>query len=74
MSKELRMMVESVSNERNIDPEEIYEALESAIATAVKKQLGGEMNVRVAIDRQNGEHTAYRYWEVVEENFNKAIK
>ena len=45
----------------------VFTALEQAIASASKKRFKGEADVRVAIDRETGEHEAFRRWQVVYE-------
>ena len=67
MSKEILLVVDAVSNEKDVEPELIFQALEAAIATATKKKNGGEIDVRVAIDRESGEYETFRRWEVVED-------
>ncbi|MEE4245617.1 MAG: transcription termination factor NusA [Kangiellaceae bacterium] len=67
MSKEILLVVDAVSNEKDVDPEIIFQALEAAIATATKKKNGGEIEVRVAIDRETGDYDTFRRWEIVED-------
>ena len=50
MSKEILLVVESVSNEKGVSEEIIFDALEVALATATKKRYSEEADVRVAID------------------------
>lgn len=70
MSKEVLLVVESVSNEKGVPPDVIFEALELALATATKKRYEDEVDVRVAINRQTGEYESFRRWTVVlDENF-----
>ena len=52
MSKEILLVVESVSNEKGVPPEVIFEAMEIALATATKKRYETEVDIRVAIDRE----------------------
>jgi N utilization substance protein A len=66
MSKEILLVVESVSNEKGVEKEVIFEALELALASATKKRYSEEADVRVAIDRTSGEHRAFRRWTIVE--------
>lgn len=66
MSKEILLVVESVSNEKGVDKEVIFEALELALASATKKRYAEESDVRVAIDRASGEYSAFRRWTIVE--------
>ena len=65
MSKEILLVVESVSNEKGVPPEVIFEALETALATATKKRYRTEVDIRVEINRKNGEYETFRRWLVV---------
>ncbi|HIZ50872.1 MAG TPA: transcription termination factor NusA [Candidatus Pseudomonas excrementavium] len=65
MSKEVLLVVESVSNEKGVPPGVIFEALEMALATATKKRYEDEVDVRVAINRQTGNYDTFRRWTVV---------
>jgi len=67
MSKEILLVVEAVSNEKGVDQDVIFEAMELALATATKKQFEDEeLDVRVEIDRKSGEYLAKRRWLVVD--------
>jgi len=68
MSKEILLVVEAVSNEKGVGEEIIFDALETALASATKKRHGGDIEVRVAIDRETGEYDTFRCWEVVEDD------
>ena len=65
MSKEILLVVESVSNEKGVPQEIIFEALELALATATKKRYADEVELRVAIDRESGEYDTFRRWRVL---------
>lgn len=65
MSKEILLVVESASNEKGLPEEVIFEALEVALATAAKKHYEEGAELRVAIDRTTGDHTTFRYWDLV---------
>ncbi len=67
-SKEILLVVEAVSNEKEVDREVIFEALEAAIAMATKKKNTGDIDVRVAIDRDTGFYETFRRWEIVEDS------
>ena len=67
MNKEILAVVEAVSNEKSLPREKIFEALESALATATKKKYEQEIDVRVCIDRKSGDFDTFRRWLVVEE-------
>ena len=66
-SKEILMVVEAVSNEKGVEAEIIFEAIEAALATATRKRYGEEIDVRVAIDRETGEYDTFRQWLVFED-------
>jgi len=66
MNKEILLVVDVVSNEKDVEKEIIFEAIEAALASATRKKHGGEIDVRVAIDRKTGDYESFRRWEVVE--------
>jgi N utilization substance protein A len=68
MDKEILMVVDVVSNEKSIDKEIIFEAIEAALATATRKRHGGEIDARVAIDRETGDYETFRRWRVIDES------
>jgi N utilization substance protein A len=67
MSKEILLVVESVSNEKGVPAGVIFEALELALATATKKRFDVEVELRVEINRLTGNYDTYRCWTVVED-------
>ncbi|WP_440866717.1 transcription termination factor NusA [Symbiopectobacterium purcellii] len=67
MNKEILAVVEAVSNEKAVPREKIFEALETALATATKKKYEQEIDVRVCIDRKTGDFDTFRRWVAVNE-------
>lgn len=67
MNKEILAVVEAVSNEKAVPREKIFEALETALATATKKKYEQEIEVRVSIDRKSGDFDTFRRWLIVDE-------
>lgn len=67
MSKEILLVAEAVSNEKDVDKNLIFEAIEAALAMATKKRYGNDMDVRVAIDRHTGNYSTFRRWTVISE-------
>ncbi|MBR0128588.1 MAG: S1 RNA-binding domain-containing protein, partial [Neisseriaceae bacterium] len=66
MSREFLLLAEALAGEKNVSEDIVFDALEFALAGAVRKQPGNErFDVRVAIDRETGEYKAYRRWEIV---------
>jgi len=67
MSREMLMLVDALAREKNVDPDIVFGALEMALASATKKRVKGDADVRVQIDRQSGDYEAFRRWQVVTE-------
>lgn len=67
MNKEILAVVETVSNEKAVPREKIFEALETALATVTKKKYEQEIEVRVSIDRKSGDFDTFRRWLIVDE-------
>src|ERR1043165_3554197 len=70
MKKEILLVAETVSNEKDVDKELIFKAIEAALAMATKKKAGEDIDVRVAIDRRTGDYDTFRYWTVVADGIN----
>ncbi|MFB2637454.1 transcription termination factor NusA [Shewanella bicestrii] len=68
MNKEILLVAEAVSNEKAVPREKIFEALETALATATKKKYEGDIDVRVSIDRKTGAYETFRRWMVIDDN------
>ena len=60
MNKEILMVVDAVSNEKSVDKEIIFDALEAALASATRKRHGEGIDVRVAINRKTGDYHCHR--------------
>ena len=67
MSREILLLVDALSREKNVDKEVVFESLESALASATKKRFADEADVRVEIDRDTGEYKSFRCWEVMDD-------
>ena len=65
MNRELLMLVEAISREKNVERDVVFGAVESALAQATKKLYPGEVDIRVAIDRDTGVYETFRRWHVV---------
>jgi len=71
VNKEILMVVDAVSNEKGVDKEVIFEALEAALASATRKKYGEEWDVRVAINRKTGDYDTFRRWKVFADDSNE---
>ena len=67
MSKEILMVVDAVSNEKGVEKDIIFEAIEAALASATRRKHGEDIEVRVAIDRESGDYDTFRRWLVFED-------
>ena len=69
-SKEILRVVETVQNEKNVAAEDVFQALESALAVAARKKYasGADIDVCVEINRTTGEYSTYRRWHVVDDD------
>lgn len=67
-NKEILLVVEVFSNEKEIDKEVVFQAIESALEAATVKRYANPIKARVAIDRKTGDYSTYRQWDVVAAN------
>ena len=67
-NKEILLVVEVFSNEKGIEPEIIFQVIETALEAATNKRHDGGYDLRVTIDRETGDYNTVRRWTVVEEN------
>ena len=65
MNRELLMLVEAISREKNVERDVVFGAVESALAQATKKLHEGDVDIRVSIDRDSGVYETFRRWHVV---------
>lgn len=68
MNTEIRLVVDAVSNEKNVPKEVVFEALEAALESASKKFYGANWEFKVVINRNTGDYETFRVWTVVDEN------
>jgi transcription termination/antitermination protein NusA len=67
-SKDILLMVQSLSNEKGVSAEAIFQSIEAALATVAARRYENEdVHIRVAIDRKSGDYEAYRCWTVVKD-------
>ncbi|MEM1244141.1 MAG: transcription termination factor NusA [Pseudomonadota bacterium] len=78
MNKEILLVVEALSNEKGVDKQTIFEAIEQALATAIKKRFHRDhhidIDVRVAIDRVDGSYHGFRRWHVLADDAEEEIE
>ncbi|USS94374.1 transcription termination factor NusA [Buchnera aphidicola] len=67
MKKDILAVVESVSYEKSIPQDIIFEALEKALSTATKKKYKKDINIKVLINKKNGSFKTYRRWLIVKD-------
>ena len=64
-NREMLMLVDAISREKSVDRDIVFGAVEAALAQATKKLHGGEVDIRVAVDRETGDYETFRRWLVV---------
>src|SRR5579883_2866370 len=67
MNKEILLVVEAVSNEKGVDREVIFQAIEAALETATKKKAEQEIDVKVEINRKTGDYATFRRWLIIDD-------
>lgn len=67
MSREILLLVDALAHEKNVAKTVIFTALELALASATKKRFPDDADVRVEINRENGEYNSFRRWQIVED-------
>jgi N utilization substance protein A len=67
MNKEILLVVEAVSNEKGVDREVIFQAIEAALEIATKKKADDEIDVKVEINRKTGDYATSRRWLVIDD-------
>ena len=66
-SAEFMEALREIVKEKGIDEEVIYEAIETSLVSACKKNFGTSQNVKVVMDRKTGNIEVYAQKDVVEE-------
>lgn len=67
MNKEILLVVEAVSNEKGVNKDVIFQAIEAALEMATKKRAGLDIDVKVLIDQKTGDYSTVRRWLVIED-------
>ena len=65
MNREMLMLVEAISREKSVERDVVFAAVEAALAQATKKLYSGDVDIRVAVDRDTGAYETFRRWHVV---------
>tara|TARA_Y100001935_G_scaffold243920_1_gene235816 strand:- start:1197 stop:2699 length:1503 start_codon:yes stop_codon:yes gene_type:complete len=74
MNKEILLVVDAVSNEKGVEKEIIFQAIEAALASATRKKNGGDIDVRVQIDRSTGDYETFRRWMVMDDSETQVLE
>ena len=68
---EIVMVADTVAREKNIDKEDVFQAMEIAIQKSARSKYGSEHDIRAHIDRKNGAISLARYREVIADDAEK---
>jgi N utilization substance protein A len=63
-NKEILLVVDVFSNEKDIEKEIVFQAIESALEAATIKRHANQIKARVSINRKTGDYVTYRVWEL----------
>jgi len=74
MNSEFIGAIEQIAKEKGIDKELLFEAIETSLVSACKKNFGTSQNIKVSIDRENGDVNVYAQKTVVENVENSALE
>lgn len=64
-NREMLMLIDAISHEKNVEADVVYGAVEAALAQATAKFYEGQVDIRVQIDRDTGHYETFRRWLVV---------
>ena len=62
MSREILLLVDALAREKNVTRDVVFDALEGALASAMKKRFKEDADIRVSVDRTTGDHDGFRRW------------
>ncbi|MFA9438492.1 transcription termination factor NusA [Uliginosibacterium sp. sgz301328] len=65
MSRDILLLVDALAREKNVAKDIVFTALEQALASATKKRIHDDADVRVSIDRETGDYESFRRWLVL---------
>jgi N utilization substance protein A len=68
MSREILLLVDALAREKNVDKNIVFGALELALASATKKRFNEDVEVRASVDRNTGDFSFFRRWQVVDDD------
>ncbi len=68
MSREILLLVDALAREKAVEKEIVFTALELALSSATKKRFQEDIEARIAIDRETGNHQSFRRWLVVDDD------
>lgn len=74
MNAEFIGALEQLAKEKGIDKELLIEAIETSLVSACKKNFGTSQNIKVSIDRENGDVVVFAQKTVVEEVENDVLE
>jgi len=65
MNREILVLADALAREKGVDKELVFQALESALASATKRLHKERIDARVEIDRETGDYRSFRRWHIV---------
>ena len=65
-NKEILLVVDAFSHEKDIEKEIVFAAIEDALKVATVKRYENRLDARVSIDRKTGGYETFRRWQVLD--------
>ena len=65
--KEFIKALKNIIEEKHIDENVVWDAMEQGLTAAYKKNYGSKTNVKVTINKETGEFKVFRYYVVVDD-------
>jgi N utilization substance protein A len=65
MNREMLMLVDAISREKNVERDVVFGRCRSGAGTGHQEAVPGEVDIRVSLDRDSGNYETFRRWHVV---------
>jgi len=65
------LAIKEIGNEKGIDPEVLFKAVEEALVIAYKRNFNSAQNVRVELNKDTGDFHVFEQRKVVEQPTNR---
>lgn len=67
MNRDTLVAIDTICDEKSLDREAVITAIESALASAMRRKFEHNCTIRIEMNRETGECVSYRCWEVLDD-------